>query len=257
MSEETPIVEATTVPVRRKKRTPLAVAPLERPAEDLLSVIARAVADPRMNVEKMERLLGMHERILAEQRKTAFMAAMSRLQARLPQITKEGRIVVKGTERSRYARIEDIDVAIRPLLAEEGFAFSFDSESGDGKAFKLSAKLSHREGHSETKFLFLPLDSSDYRTPVQSIGSTLSYGKRYLIKMHLNLVERGEDDDGQGGAIPITADQARDLHALIQEVDANKDKFCAYMGVPDIESILARDFAKAVTALESKRRMRK
>lgn len=150
-----------------------AIAPVEQPS-NLLAVIAQAVSDPRMDVEKMSRLLDLQERVMAEQRKATYMAAMSRLQAKLPQIRKDGRIIVKGTERSRYARIEDIDVAIRPLLAEEGFAFSFDSDSSDAKIFKLSCELSHRDGHSVTKYLTLPIDASDYRSNVQSIGSTVS-----------------------------------------------------------------------------------
>lgn len=227
-------------------------------AGDLLAVIATAVADPRMDVEKMERLLAMHQTIMEEQRKTAFAAAMSRLQAKLPQINKEGRIVVKSVERSRYARIEDIDVAIRPLLAEEGFAFSFDSDSSDAKIFKLSCKLSHKEGHSETKFLTLPIDTSDYRSNVQSIGSTVSYGKRQLIKMHLNLIEKDEDDDGNGGDKTITEEQARDIRAMIEETKSDEAKFLTLIaGVGKIESILARDYRRVMTALETKRSVRR
>lgn len=229
-------------------------AEAEESQENLLTVIARAVANPALDVEKMERLLAMHERITDQQRKTAFADAMSRLQAKLPQINKQGRIIVKGVERSRYARIEDIDRAIRPYLAEEGFSFSFDSESTDAKLFKLSCKLSHREGHSETKFLILPLDASEYRSNVQSIGSTVSYGKRQLIKMHLNLIERGEDDDGQGGAKPITAEQAKKLVADAIELKLDHAKFLVYMGAEKIEAILARDWQKADNFMKARRR---
>ena len=220
----------------------------------LLEVIARAVSDPRMDVEKMERLLAMHERIVEGNRKVAFADAMSRLQAKLPQIRKDGRIVVKGTERSRYAKIEDIDIAIRPLLAEEGFSLSFDSDSTDAKLFKLSCKLAHKEGHSETKVILLPLDASEYRSNVQSIGSTVSYGRRMLIKMHLNLIERGEDDDGQGGSKPISAEQAKKLIQDLAALKIDQPKFLAYMGVEKIEAILLRDFPKAINAVDTKRR---
>lgn len=228
---------------------------LARPA-DLLSVIAQAVADPRMDVEKMSKLLDMHERIMNEQRKVAFTAAMSRLQAKLPQIKKDARIIVKGVERSRYTKYETIDRAIQPLLAEEGFALSFDTDSKDGRLFNISCKLSHREGHSETKFLLLPLDASDFRSNVQSIGSTVSYAKRQLVKMHLNLVEADEDDDGNGGSEPITKEQVWDLQALIDEAKADKAKFLNFMGVGDLAEILQRDYKKAVNALEAKRRAR-
>jgi len=233
-----------------KEETALEVRPT-----DLLSAIITAVNNPAIatHIDAMERLLAMHERVSEQQRKTAFMEAMARLQAKLPQINKEGRIIVKGVERSRFVRLEDLDTAVRPLLAEEGFSFSFDSDSSDGKLFKLSCKLSHREGHSETKYLTLPIDTSDYRSNVQSIGSTVSYGKRQLIKMHLNIIEKQEDDDGRGGSKLITEEQVKDLEALIQEVGANKSRFLAYMECDALASILARDFKKAVTALESKR----
>lgn len=224
---------------------------LDRPT-DLLQIIMQVVSDPRMDVEKMERLLSMQERVMADNRRIKFMSALARLQAQLPQITKEGRIVVKGTERSRYARLEDIDAAIRPLLSEYGFSFSFDTESTDGKMFKLSAKLMHEEGHFETKTLMLPLDKSDFRSDVQSIGSTVSYGKRQLIKMHLNLIERDEDTDGNR-LDSLTPDQAKDLEALADEVGADKKRFLEYMGAASFEAILARDLRKAITALEAKR----
>lgn len=226
---------------------------VQQPA-NMLAVIANAAIDPRCDVEKMERLLAMQQTIMRDQREAAFAGAMSRLQAKLPQIQKSGAIIVKGTERSRYAKIEDIDVAIRPLLAEEGFAFSFDSDSSDAKIFKLSAKLSHRDGHSETKFLTLPIDTSDYRSNVQSIGSTVSYGKRQLIKMHLNLVECGEDDNGQGGSKPITAQQADKLSKEILDLGLDLPRFLKYMGVASVADILTLDHKKALAAIEQKRR---
>lgn len=214
------------------------------PSTDLLAVIAQAVADPRIDVEKMERLLVMHEKITAQNRKIAFDAAMARLQPKLPQITKSKKIIVKGNERSRYAPIEDIDAHIRKPLAEEGFSFSFDSDSTDGKLYRITAKLSHCEGHSETKTVLLPLDSSDYRSAVQSAGSTISYGRRTLIKMHLNLIEVGEDNDGTQGK-PISQDQADTLRDKLNEINADVAKFLQVMGVPRIEDMDSDQLAKA------------
>lgn len=220
---------------------------------DLLSLLAQAVVDPRMDVAKMERLLEMHRQVTEDQRRVEFSAAMARLQAVLPQISKEGRIVVSGTERSRYARIEDIDQAIRPLLAAEGFSLAFDTEAKD-HGLLITGKISHAAGHSETRSLLLPLDAQGAKSPVQGVGSTVSYGRRYLLKMILGIVERGEDDDGQGGSQPITEAQVADLSALLTEVQADQPRFLAYMQVARVEDILARDYKRAVTALETKRR---
>jgi hypothetical protein len=223
-------------------------------ARSLLEVIASAVADPRMDVSKMERLLAMHKEIMADQRKEAFTAAMARLQARLPQIQKDGRIVVKNVERSRYAKYEDIDVAVRPLCAEEGFALDFGTTSTDGKLFTITCEITHKDGYSKTHSLMLPMDKSDFRSDVQSIGSTLSYARRQLTKMALNIVEKDEDDDANGGAKPISEEQARDIETVLADVKGNKDGFLNFMGVESIREIRARDYQKAINALETKRK---
>lgn len=234
----------------------------------LAQIIMRAARDPQIDVEKMERLLAMHERITEQQRRSAFASALSELQAELPQIRKDGRIVVGGTERSRYARLEDIDRAIRPLLAKHGFAFSFDSKAIDAKTFLLSCKLSHSEGHFEVKDLPLPLDKGAtnregraIRSDVQDVGSTISYGRRQLIKMHLNLIERDEDTDGINPT-KLSIEQAAQIYAAFAETitrdgkpfKINQAKFLQHMGVDKVENILSRDFGKAKNAIETWRR---
>src|SRR5262249_37342147 len=101
-----------------------------------------------------------------------------------------------------------------------------------------------------------PIDVSDYRSIVQSIGSTVSYGKRQLIKMHLNLIERDEDTDGVS-LETITEDQAKDLESAIQETKMDRGRFLVFMGVGDVKDILARDLKKAINAIDVKRRMAK
>ena len=238
------------------------VAVLDKPGElvpvsepNLLSVIAAAVADPRIDVEKMERLLAMHEKITTEQRRIDFHAALARIQAVIPQIKQTGMIYDKNNQlRSRYAKIEHIDAILRPLLAEEGFAMSFDSAAAPNGGYNLSCTLSHKGGHSEVKSLVLPLDKSAFRSDVQSVGSTISYGKRTLKKMHLDIVEIHEDDDGQGGAKKITEDQARDLKSVVEETNGNPILFLKHMDAESFADILARDLPKATAAIAKKRR---
>ena len=61
--------------------------------------------------------------------------------------------------------------------------------------------LRHEAGHKEEAELVLPADVSGGKNPVQAVGSSLSYGQRYVTKLLLNLASRrlGEDDDGQIG----------------------------------------------------------
>lgn len=200
----------------RNSRTEIVSATPNAPASLVLAGISKAAADPNIDVEKLERLLAIQERLLADQRRAAFSAALARLQARMPQIVKNGSIDRgQGKTKTTYARIEDIDAEIRPLMADEGFAVAYDSKSVPG-GIEFTCAMSHREGHTETKTLTLPIDNGPGRNAVQSIGSTTTYAKRYLLGMHLNLITCDEDDDGQGGGDSRNWDRGRETGARDQ-----------------------------------------
>jgi hypothetical protein len=221
----------------------------------VLDVIARAASDPSVNVEKLERLLAIQERLLADQRKTAYFAALARLQAALPQITKAGTILDRdGKARNRYAKIEDIDVAIRPLCAAEGFSFSFDSKANPAGA-EYSCAMAHRDGHVETKTLTLPLDQGAGRNAVQSAGSSISYAKRYLLGMHLHLVTRDEDDDGNGRE-PITPEQAEELRVALADAGGSEARFLMFLGADTFEGIRGDKLGAAKNLIAEKKRQK-
>lgn len=223
----------------------------QQPAENLLAIIANAAKDPNVDIEKMERLMAMHERLVTEQRRTAFMAAMARLTPKLPEIGKLG-----TSHHGKYARLEDIDRAIRPLIAEEGFSLSFDSQPAEGKV-RVTCKLSHAEGHFETKQIDLPLDNSGSKNGAQSVISTVSYGRRALVKMFFNLIEAGEDTDGNNPEA-ITQDQVIVIRDLIKETGSNEKAFLELIaGTESVEAIQARDYKRVLNALETKKRTAK
>lgn len=225
---------------------------VQQSPENFLSVIAQAAANPAVDVAKMEALLGMQERILAKQAEAAFNEAMTRLQPKLPRITKNARIEFKGTIQSRYAKYEDIDAAVRPLLCEEGFSIAFDSEFGE-KLTIITATLSHVQGHSKKASIPLPLDTSGSKNNIQGMGSVVSYGRRYLLSMLLNIITVDADDDGNAIST-IDQDQANRINDLLLETKSNRAKFLEVMGVPEVEKILRKDYQRAMDMLAYKQR---
>lgn len=164
----------------------------------LLGVIARAARDPSVDIDKMERLLEMQERVIARQAREAYAVALAELQPKLPIISERGKILNNsGKTQSTYAYWEDVNEAIRPLLAEHGFSLSFRTGRA-GTEVTVTGVLAHREGHSEETTITLPSDGSGSKNAVQSVGSSTSYGKRYTAFALLNITSKGEDDDGQG-----------------------------------------------------------
>jgi hypothetical protein len=231
---------------------PVAPADMQHEAGSILSVIARAAADPSVNVDKLERLLAIQQTIIADQRRTSYMASMARLQAVLPQITKSGAIMDGLTVRSTYAKIEDIDVAVRPLCTAEGFSFSLDSRPTSGGT-EYTSTMSHRDGHSETRTLLLPPATGRGCSPAQSTGANLSYARRYLLIMHLNLVTRDVDNDGQGESRPITAAQVDELRAALIDAGKSEARFLLWLKVGSLEELAADKYGPALMAVSEKK----
>ncbi len=234
------------------------VTTIPQPAEDsrsLVAVIERAATNPEVDIDKMERLLQMHERITARQAQAAYAAALARLQPKLPIIRERGTIKDRGgNTQSKYALWEDIVGIVTPILASEGFALSFRT-GNDAAGVTVTGVLSHADGHSESTSLTLPIDTSGSKNAVQSVGSSTAYGKRYTAAALLNLRTGEVDDDGQAGPGGfITEQQAADLRALMEEVGSSEDRFVKYLRVESLAALPAAKFSAAVKALEAKRK---
>lgn len=234
-----------------------AVAPISTETS-IIAVISRAAADPACDIDKLERLMAMHERMQARDAEAEFNAAMAAMQSDIPSIAERGAIVVNGQKRSDYATFEDINDVIKPIMQQHGFAISFKVENV-ASGLSVTGILMHRAGHRESTTMLLPLDTSGSKNAVQAVGSSTSYGKRYVMSALLNLTTRGEDDDGHA-AVPtanITTVQAGAITALLARCsEKTRDWFVGEYGsvecVPKARhDILTAQLNKAIKAAEA------
>ena len=179
----------------------LAVIPAAPVSTELVLMFERLAKDPSVDVEKLERLIAMQERIVNLNAKAEFDAAFAQMQGEIPTITEKGEIIVDGKLRSTYATNEDIQEAVKPMLQRHGFALRFRNEAQEGK-LKLIGILSHRSGHSEEDEFVTSADHSGKKNDIHAIGSARSYGQRYTTIALLNIASRGQDDDGEKSGRP-------------------------------------------------------
>jgi hypothetical protein len=230
------------------------LAERETESRSLIQVIERAARDPNIDIDKMERLLAMQERITARQAEAAYAAALARLQPKLPTISERGSIKNNsGAVQSRYALWEDIVGIIGPILASEGFSLSFRIAHPD-KQIEVTGVLQHEAGHKVSTSIQLPSDTSGSKNAVQAVASSVSYGKRYTAGALLNLRTGEADRDGQDPEPEmVSEEQIANLQALITEVGADKVKFLKYLKVNSLGEIYARNYTAVVKSLEAKR----
>lgn len=221
----------------------------------LLTTIADLARDPACDVEKLRALIAMQREVMAEQARIAFDAAMADAQAEMVPVVRQA---VNAHTKSRYARLEDIDNAIRPIITRHGFSLTFDNPEQSADGITVTCTVAHRDGHVKNYKIAGARDDkgaqgNSNKTPIQAVGSTISYLRRYLTCMIFNVSLTNDDNDGNEVA-PISAKQARDLEDLLARSGADREKFLAYLRVSDIADLSSRDYSRARAALEQKLR---
>ena len=217
------------------------------PAGDVTAMFERLARDPSVDVEKLERLIAMQERIMRYNAKAAFDADFAVMQSAIPIIDEHGRIEVKGTLRSTYAPLEDIHKVIKPICAQFGFAVRHRTEWPEDRKgiIRIVGILSHRQGHSEESIFEAPMDKSDYRTDIQSMGSTVSYGRRYTTMDLLNIATAKADNDGQRRQVEPAPEAPAGYDDWLLDMEA-----CAAEGWPRLSSAFGQskpEYRKHVT----------
>lgn len=225
------------------------------PTDALIHMIERVARDPSVDIDKLQRLMDMQERVIERNARAAYASALSMMQPELPAIIERGKIDIGRGKPQSYALWEDINETIKPILAKHGFALSFRTGREDDNKIVVTGILSHREGHSERTTMYLPVDTSGSKNAVQAVGSSTSYGKRYTAGALLNLTSRGEDDDGHKGGLGvlINPDQLAELEALAKEVGANIEMACKHLKINSLAEMPVATFARAKQILEAKR----
>lgn len=255
-------VETDMTALAKREDEPRAIQVAEPASEAgaLMALITRAASDPNFDADKMDRLLQMHERLLERRAAQEFNQAFAEMQPRLPVIDRRGRILIEKSgvvqQNTPYARWEDIDKVIRPILAEHGFGLSFKpGVAADGK-ITVTAVLRHRSGHQDEATVTLPYDSSGSKNSVQAVGSSNTYGKRYAACDLLNIVTEGQDDDGKaaGAGEWITAEQIGELQELMDSVGADRAKFLGFFKIETTAHLPAKRFDEAIKMLQAKGR---
>lgn len=211
-----------------------------------MSLLQSAVAGG--NLDLAEKLMSLQDRWEATQARKAFDAAVAAAKAEIPPITRNA----TGHNYKKYADFSAIAIVVDPILGRHGLSYRFRTAQSD--RISVTCVLFHKDGHSEETSLSAPPDTSGNKTPIHAMGSTLTYLQRYSLVQMLGLAV-AIDDDGKLAANgeEISLEQVEELVALADDVSADKEAFCRYFKVAGFADISAKDFPRAVAALNKKR----
>jgi len=212
-----------------------------------MDMLNRAVSSGA-DLDMIEKLMNLQERWEASNARKQFDAAVAEAKAEIKPVVRNA----TGHNSKKYADFAAIASAVDPIISKHGLSYRFRTSQTDKIA--VTCILSHKSGHYEETTLCGPADTSGNKNAIQSIGSTLTYLQRYSLVQALGLAA-SNDDDGKlaGNGEAITLEQVEELIALADEVGADKEAFCRYFQVDGFANISAKEFPRAVAALNKKR----
>ena len=220
---------------------------------DMIKIAVSAGTD----LKKLEKLLILQERWEANEAKKSYNQAMAIVSAAIPSVTKT---LLNPQTHSKYAPLDKIIEAIKPIYSKEGFSLIFyEGETSKEGHIRIMADVIHKQGHKEIYHYDVPLDGVGLKgnpnmTKIHAKASSTSYGKRYLTCMIFN-VPTGDDDGNAASPIQyIITKQVSEFCDVLDNVsqpELRKKQFLSIMKVEKLEDILSKDYTKAKQLLAS------
>lgn len=238
-----------------QKREPTDLQTSDQSAGDVVRFALERGVDPAV----LEKLVALQERVSDRNARAAFIEALSAFQAKCPPILKtrentQFSVTRSGVKRSAlYAPLEEIQRVARPVAAEFGLVWTWDTKV-DETLMHVTCRVLHELGHSESATVSLPFASNAGSSPQQKYGSTQTYGMRYSLVAALGITTADEDIDGAAQSDPerISEFQANELEEKIRATRSDRVRFLAFWEVDDVAKLPASKFNQAVKMLDER-----
>jgi hypothetical protein len=157
--------------------------------------------------------------------------------------------------KSKYADLGNVMDACLPALNAAGIAVIQPTGEDDHGRFVETVLIHGESGESLTCRVPLIVAKND----MQGYGSAVTYGRRYGLMAMAGIAPEDDDGNAAAKAAPkpeapksISADQFREIQALIEATRTDEAKFCQFMNVNELHGMNAKQAANAIAMLKKK-----
>ncbi len=187
---------------------------------DPQALIAAAI-EKGAGVDTLERLVALAKDIRAVTAREAYNEAMAEFSKRCPSIKKSRTATIPtrggGSYSYTYSPLDEVCAIVDPILSDLGLSKRWTSPKYEADKVSISCVVSHRLGHAEESGpVTIPIMLDGRMNPGQSVGSSLTYAKRYSLQNVLGIAP--EDDDDLSANEREEADETTGLVSEIMEL---------------------------------------
>jgi hypothetical protein len=188
-----------------------------------MQALMRAI-DSEADLERLEKLMELHERFEAGQARKAFSEAMAEFRSEQMTILKTKLVDIPGGAKYFHAELANVCEAVIPALSKYGLRHQWIPRQREDKSIEVTCRITHRLGHFEDTTMFGPPDVSGKKSPIQEVASTVTLLQRYTLLAATGLAAKGMDTDGNVPKTGVTLEEPGDYMRWAADAEAIADE---------------------------------
>lgn len=214
-------------------------------------LIELAIEKGNVDLDKLEKVMGLQERWEANEAKKAYHNAMAEFKANPPKIEKD-KTVSYGTTKYNHATLANVTEKVNAELSKYGLSASWRVQQNG--TISVTCKITHVRGHSEETTISAAADTSGAKNSIQAIGSTITYLERYSLFALTGLAAYDQDDDGQAaGSSFIDEKEKSTILDLCADKNVKVEFFCSKFNIKTLDELPKSRYQQAIKALEARK----
>jgi hypothetical protein len=202
----------------------------EQPKADVLPMPANQpptllaylhAAESGADLERLDKLMTLHERWEDRQAVNAFNQAMADFRSESMTILKTKYVDIAGGAKFWHAELGNICDEVIPKLSKYGLYHNWIPKQREDKQIEISCVIRHALGQkSEPITLFAPPDKQGNKTEIHAVAATATFLQRYTFLMAVGLAPKGMDTNGTAPADAVTVEKPKDFDLWAEDAKA-------------------------------------
>ncbi|WP_175869145.1 ERF family protein [Bartonella gabonensis] len=222
-----------------------------------MELILERALENDVDMDRLERLLQLRDKEIERQNYQSFVSDLSAMQTEYQKIHKNA---TNPHTNSKYATLDKYIDAIKEPLAKYHFSLSAKIKEQGSNDITVEMTLRHPTGNEISTEGRFPYDSTGKKSDIHAFGSAITYARRYLLGMLLNVASKEDDKDGnkeddtdENPPIKKACPQhINEIRNLIEQTETNEDDLLAYANIEKLTD-LTYEKAQEVLGLLAKK----
>ncbi|WP_375702205.1 ERF family protein [Bartonella sp. AA89HNZF] len=219
--------------------------------QTVMECILNKALDSDVDMDRLERLLELREKEIERQERQNFVRDLSTIQVEYKNIEQNA---INTHTKSLYTTLDKYIDAIKEPLAKHHFALFSRIKDQSSNDITVEMTLKHISGNEISTQGTFPIDATGSKNNTQAVGSTISYARRYLLGMLLNVARKEDDTDGITLLAGISSEQMNEIKELIKKTQSEESRLLSFIGVKNLKDMSFKQAQTALFSLKKKQR---